>query len=60
MTTLDAPALVAEYTLDHLDKWLRPVRVRVPMATQPAHAWIQRDPLIEVLSHAKSVLRRLL
>ena len=39
----------AEYALDHLDKWLRPERVHAPLATQPARAWIQRDPLGVVL-----------
>ena len=39
----------ADYALDHLDKWLKPERVRAPLATLPARAWIQRDPLGVVL-----------
>jgi aldehyde dehydrogenase (NAD+) len=35
----------ARYALTHLDKWVKPERVHAPMATQPARAWIQRDPL---------------
>jgi len=31
--------------LTHLDTWIKPERVYAPMATQPARAWIQRDPL---------------
>jgi aldehyde dehydrogenase (NAD+) len=33
------------YALAHLDKWSKPERVHAPLATQPARAWIQREPL---------------
>ena len=33
------------YVLAHLDKWIKPERMHAPVATQPARAWIQRDPL---------------
>ena len=35
----------ASYALTHLDKWVKPERMHVPMAAHPARAWIQRDPL---------------
>jgi aldehyde dehydrogenase (NAD+) len=33
----------------HLERWTRPEKVRAPLTTQPARAWIQREPLGVVL-----------
>jgi aldehyde dehydrogenase (NAD+) len=38
-----------DHTLRHLDRWLRPRRVPVPMAFQPARARTVREPLGTVL-----------
>jgi aldehyde dehydrogenase (NAD+) len=38
-----------DYTLAHLDSWLRPEKVHVPVKQQPGTARIQRDPLGLVL-----------
>ncbi|WP_199923587.1 aldehyde dehydrogenase family protein [Streptomyces cellulosae] len=38
-----------DHTLRHLDRWLRPSRVWVPLSLAPAHAWTVRDPLGVVL-----------
>jgi aldehyde dehydrogenase (NAD+) len=38
-----------EHTLKHLDEWLRPERVSVPLKQQPGKARIHRDPLGVVL-----------
>ena len=38
-----------EHALHHLDRWMKPAKVRVPLATQPSRGWIQHDPLGVVL-----------
>ncbi|MEU1444005.1 aldehyde dehydrogenase family protein [Streptomyces mirabilis] len=38
-----------DHTLRHLDKWLRPSRVSVPLSLVPARAWTVREPLGTVL-----------
>jgi len=38
-----------DHARKHLDDWMRPERVRVPLATKPSRGWIQRDPLGVVL-----------
>lgn len=38
-----------DYTLTHLDAWLRPQRVGVPVKQQPGKARLHRDPLGAVL-----------
>jgi aldehyde dehydrogenase (NAD+) len=38
-----------DYTLDHLDRWLRPARVAIPPKQLPGKARIHRDPLGVVL-----------
>ena len=32
-------------TLKHLPRWMKPVKVRTPLYLQPAHAYVQRQPL---------------
>ncbi len=34
-----------KHTLAHLARWSRPHKVRTPLHMQPAHAWVQRQPL---------------
>ncbi|MEV7974484.1 aldehyde dehydrogenase family protein [Streptomyces sp. NPDC086519] len=38
-----------DHTLRHLDRWLRPGRVSVPLSLMPSRAWTVRDPLGVVL-----------
>lgn len=38
-----------DHTLSHLDRWLRPKKVSVPMTLAPARAWTVREPLGTVL-----------
>ncbi|MGW1270385.1 aldehyde dehydrogenase family protein [Streptomyces sp. NPDC002491] len=38
-----------DHTLRHLDRWLRPSRVSVPLSLLPARAWTVREPLGTVL-----------
>ncbi|MFJ9473427.1 aldehyde dehydrogenase family protein [Streptomyces mirabilis] len=38
-----------DHTLRHLDRWLCPKRVAVPLSLVPAHAWTVREPLGVVL-----------
>jgi len=38
-----------DVALHHLERWMKPEKVRVPLATQPSRGWIQRDPLGVVL-----------
>jgi aldehyde dehydrogenase (NAD+) len=33
----------------HLERWMAPEKVRVPLTTRPARAWVQREPLGVVL-----------
>jgi NAD-dependent aldehyde dehydrogenases len=39
----------AKYAAKHLRSWLRPTRVKVPLAVQPGKAWYQYEPLGVVL-----------
>ncbi|WP_216586254.1 aldehyde dehydrogenase family protein [Streptomyces brasiliscabiei] len=38
-----------DHTLRHLDRWLRPSRVSVPLSLMPGRAWTVREPLGTVL-----------
>ncbi|MDX3452049.1 aldehyde dehydrogenase family protein [Streptomyces sp. ME02-8801-2C] len=38
-----------DHTLRHLDRWVRPSRVSVPLSLVPARAWTVREPLGTVL-----------
>ncbi|MET8213090.1 aldehyde dehydrogenase family protein [Streptomyces sp. NPDC005373] len=38
-----------DHTLRHLDRWLRPGRVSVPLSLMPSRAWTVREPLGVVL-----------
>ncbi|ULR48515.1 aldehyde dehydrogenase family protein [Streptomyces deccanensis] len=38
-----------DHTLRHLDRWLRPARVSVPLPLMPSRAWTVREPLGVVL-----------
>jgi aldehyde dehydrogenase (NAD+) len=38
-----------DHTLSHLDRWLRPKRVSVPLSLMPSRAWTVREPLGVVL-----------
>ncbi|MGQ4389459.1 aldehyde dehydrogenase family protein [Streptomyces sp. SAS_270] len=38
-----------DHTLSHLDRWLRPKRVSVPLSLVPSRAWTVREPLGVVL-----------
>ncbi|MFJ3672703.1 aldehyde dehydrogenase family protein [Streptomyces sp. NPDC090106] len=38
-----------DHLLSHMDRWLRPRRVKVPLSLAPARAWTVREPLGTVL-----------
>src|SRR6516225_1031375 len=35
----------ADYALEHLDNWMEPERVHMPLLFEPGHAHVRRDPL---------------
>lgn len=37
----------ADYALEHLDKWLAPEKVHMPLAFEPGHVRVRRDPLAD-------------
>lgn len=53
-TIAETGYLVGEvkYTLKHLDKWLKPRKVKAPLAAQPGKAYVQLEPLGVVLNIA--------
>lgn len=34
-----------DYTVKHLEKWVRPQKVKTPLANMPGRSWVQREPL---------------